>query len=351
MHIRSLRIDAFRNLSSVSIEPDSRFNWLYGPNGAGKTSVLEALHVLGRGRSFRTTRMSVLTRDGEDRFRIVAQTLEPEHRLGLERCGPEWTGRIDRQPCRRMSEFAQAMPLVLVDPENHLLVEGGPALRRSYLDWGLFHVEPAYLADWQRYRRLLRQRNAALRNRADPAVIDALEAPMASAACCVEAHRERYVSNLQAQVADLALELAFELPALDLVYQPSAAAAEDYQRLWSEHRSRDLEQGFTREGPHRGELGIRSAGRRAAPRFSRGQMKLAALLLKLAQMRLAGDRGRQPILLLDDPVSELDGNHLNRLMHWIEAQTHQTWITAVEPPRSLPARRFHVEQGKIRSVV
>jgi len=351
MRIRSLRIDSFRNLASVSLDAGERINWLHGLNGAGKTSVLEAIHVLGRGRSFRTTRMSVLTRDGEDRFRIVAETDDPEHRLGLERTGTEWTGRIDRQPCRKMSEFAQALPLVLIDPENHLLVEGGPALRRSYLDWGLFHVEPSYLADWQRYRRLLRQRNAALRDRADSAVMAALEAPMASAAACVERHREDYILRLRAHVEELESQLEFQLPALELAYQPSAVKAEDYLNLWSEHRVRDLEQGFTREGPHRGELAIRSNARRAAPRFSRGQMKLAALVLKLAQMRLAGDVGRQPILLLDDPVSELDAHHLERLMSWIATQTHQTWITAVEPPATLPARRFHVEQGKIRSVV
>jgi DNA replication and repair protein RecF len=351
MRVATLRIEAFRNLGSVCIDADQRTNWLYGSNGAGKTSVLEALHVLGRGRSFRTTRMSVLAQDGEHRFRIFAETMEPQHRLGLERAGSEWTGRIDRQPCRRMSEFAQALPLVLVDPENHLLVEGSPALRRSYLDWGLFHVEPSYLSEWQRYRRLLRQRNAALRDRSDSAVMSAIEVPMASAAACVEARRACYVARLQAQLAELESQLQFELATLDLGYQPSAEAVEEYVRLWSEHRTRDREQGFTREGPHRGELAIRVSGRRAALRFSRGQMKLAGLLMKLAQMRLASEVDRQPILLLDDPVSELDADHLDRLMSWIATRTQQTWITAVEPPKSLPARRFHVEQGKIRAVV
>jgi len=250
-----------------------------------------------------------------------------------------------------MSEFALALPLVLVDPENHLLVEGGPALRRSFLDWGMFHVEPSYLADWQRYRRLLRQRNAAVRDRADPALLAALESPMAESAARVESHRLRYVERLQHHLAELESQLAFELPVLELAYRASAFEAEEYSRLWFEHRARDLEQGFTREGPHRGDLAIRADHRRAAPRLSRGQMKLSALLLKLAQMRLASDGASDPVLLLDDPVSELDAQHLERLLTWITDQRHQSWITAVERPQSLEARMFHVEQGKIRAMV
>lgn len=351
MRLESLQIRSFRNLAAVELRPGPGVNWLYGVNGAGKTSVLEAIHVLGRGRSFRTGNLAALLRDGDPGFRVVAETAEPSHRLGLERTGSDWTGRIDRQPCRRMSEFAQAMPLVLVDPENHLLVEGGPSHRRSFIDWGLFHVEHSYLADWQGYRRLLGQRNAALRRADDDAVLDALERPMAEVAGAVEGARARYVERLQRHVAALEAELRFEIPALSLGYRPGAVDSGGYAEAWEANRRRDREHGFTREGPHRAELTIRSGERRAAPRLSRGQMKLAALVLKLAQMRLGGEQSVPPLLLLDDPVSELDAHHLERLIAWINTQHHQSWITAVEPPECCDARLFHVEQGKIRSVV
>lgn len=351
MRLELLQIQSFRNLATVELRPGPGVNWLYGVNGAGKTSVLEAIHVLGRGRSFRTGNLLALLRDGDSGFRVIAETTEPAHRLGLERNRSEWTGRIDRQPCRRMSEFAQAMPLVLVDPENHLLVEGGPAHRRSFIDWGLFHVEHSYLSDWQGYRRLLGQRNAALRRADADAVLDALERPMAEAAGAVEHARARYVERLQAHVSALEEELQFEIPALSLGYRPNAGDADGYAEAWRARRIRDREHGFTREGPHRAELAVRSGERRAAPRLSRGQMKLAALILKLAQMRLAGERAAAPLLLLDDPVSELDSRHLERLMVWISAQAHQSWITAVEPANDSEARLFHVEQGKIQPVV
>jgi len=349
--LTSLNIENFRNLGSASLEPAPGLNWLFGQNGAGKTSVLEAIHVLARGRSFRANSISPLIRDGARELRIIARTANPDARAGVERSASDWTGRINRQPTTRMSEFARLLPLVLVDPENHALVEGSPAVRRSFLDWGLFHVEQSYLADWKRYSRLLRQRNAALRTQAEPALLQALEQPMASAAAAVEALRSQYVSALQAGLEALESELEFHVDAIRLAYRPSAQTAEEYADKWRQTRDRDLEQGFTRDGPHRGDLSIRAGDRMAAPRLSRGQMKLVALMLKLGQMGLARRADCEPVLLLDDPVSELDAYHLERLLGWLRQQPNQAWITAVESVDDPGAGLFHVEQGQIHAVL
>lgn len=331
--------------------PSPGLNWLCGENGAGKTSVLEAIHVLGRGRSFRANSVGALIRDGSAALRIVAQTEAPDAHLGVERSASRWIGRINRQPCGRMSEFARRLPLVLVDPENHALLEGSPAVRRSFLDWGLFHVEQSYLSGWKRYNRLLRQRNSALRTQAGAQTLEALEGPMAEAAEVVEMLRDRYVKALQGQLADLEKALLFHVEHIGLAYRPSAVDADGYREKWRETRSRDLEQGFTRHGPHRGELVIRAGDRPAAPRLSRGQIKLVALMLKLAQMGLARSADCEPVLLLDDPVSELDGYHLDSLMSWLKRQPNQAWITAVEKPVIAGATLFHVEQGKIQAML
>ncbi|MFO7764141.1 MAG: DNA replication/repair protein RecF [Wenzhouxiangellaceae bacterium] len=351
MLLTSLQIENFRNLESVSLEPAPGLNWLCGENGAGKTSVLEAIHVLGRGRSFRAKGMGPLIRDGSPELRIVAQVEEPEGRLGVERSASGWRGRINRQACVRMSEFARMLPLVLVDPENHELVEGSPAVRRSFLDWGLFHVEHTYLTDWKRYNRLLRQRNAALRSRAGDEMLDALESPMALAAAAVEMLRAQYVRALQQELSQLQTELMFHVEHISVNYRPSASGVDAYRAKWRDTRARDLEQGFTRDGPQRGELLIRAGNRAAAPRLSRGQMKLVALMLKLAQMGLARSADCEPVLLLDDPVSELDRYHLDALLSWLARQPNQAWITAVEKPAETRAAVFHVERGKIHAVV
>lgn len=351
MLLTALRIENFRNLDSVSLDPAPGLNWLFGENGAGKTSVLEAIHVLARGRSFRANSISPLIRDGSRELRVVARTTDPDARAGVERGASEWNGRINRQPTTKMSEFARLLPLVLVDPENHALVEGAPAIRRSFLDWGLFHVEQSYLADWRRYSRLLRQRNAALRAHAAPALLEALERPMAEVAAAVETLRESYASSLQNALVALESDLEFHVDRIGLTYRPSARTADEYVEKWRATRERDLEQGFTRDGPQRGELAIRSGDRMAAPRLSRGQMKLVALMLKLGQMRLAHSAKCEPVLLLDDPVSELDGYHLARLLGWLRVQSNQAWITAVDRIDDSDAGLFHVEQGQIHAVL
>src|SRR6056297_760110 len=105
--LTSLHIENFRNLDSATLEPVPGLNWLFGEKGAGKTSVLEAIHVLARGRSFRANSISSLIRDGARELRVVACTANPETRAGVERSTSDWTGRINRQPTRKMSEFAR----------------------------------------------------------------------------------------------------------------------------------------------------------------------------------------------------------------------------------------------------
>jgi len=350
LRIDSLNIGNFRNIEQACVESGRGINWLFGSNGAGKTSVLEAISVLARGRSFRSGSIAGLIRDEAESLRVRAHTHDPEHQVAVERRPGDWIGRIDRTPCQRMSEFARALPLVLIEPETHQLVEGPPALRRSFLDWGLFHVEQRYLDDWKRYSRLLRQRNAALRGGAMEGVLDSLESAMAAAAVSLDRYRHAYTANLAMSLAEVERELEFRLPRLALRYAGGAEDENGWLALWRENRARDREAGFTRDGPHRSDLKLRMNQRAVAPRLSRGQMKLAAVLLKLAQLAL-GRGATSPVLLLDDPVSELDADHLERLLAWLEGQPIQVWLTAVEAPPSRPDALFHVEQGKIERMV
>jgi len=346
--IENLSVQRLRNVNAT-VEAHCGINWLYGENGAGKTSVLEAIYVLARGRSFRASNLRAVIGDGSDEFLVTCATRSPETRLAVQRGRECWVGRIDRQSSNRVSEFARRLPLVLIDPETHQLVEGAPSRRRTFLDWALFHVEPSYLEVWKRYHRLLKQRNAALRGQAADSVLDAIESPMADSAIRLDELRQAYVTRLQQALAVIGEEVAFRLSPLGLVYRPEPAPKASLVALWREQRNRDREVAHTRSGPHRGDLVIRIGERLAAPRLSRGQMKLAALQLKLAELRLLAPVA--PMLLLDDPVSELDAEHLGELLGWIEQQPFQSWITAVRPPNLGSAARFHVEQGKIRRMV
>ncbi|MDT8437851.1 MAG: DNA replication/repair protein RecF [Wenzhouxiangellaceae bacterium] len=353
MRLETLHLTDLRNIAQAELAVGAGMNWFYGANGAGKTSVLEAIHLLARGYSFRTRQAARLIRDGSSALRVLATTAEPGHRLGVERDREGWRGRIDGRDGKRVSEFASCLPLVLVEPENHQLIEGPPALRRSFLDWGLFHVEHDYLSVWRTYARALRQRNAGLRDGADTATLQAIEQIMAPAAARVDALRAGLVKTLQQRITALAASLGFALEPVRLEYA-GADEPERHLEVWQDARAGDREQGHTRHGPQRAHLSVRSGDRAAAHRLSRGQMKLAALLLRLALLGEMHDRGIGAMLLLDDPVSELDGDHLSRLLAWLADWRGQVWVTAVDQPdveKSADLQLFHVEQGKIRPVV
>ncbi|TVS11485.1 MAG: DNA replication/repair protein RecF [Wenzhouxiangella sp.] len=352
MTLDRLSIQGVRNLEPVELCPGAGLNWLSGPNGAGKTSVLEALYVLARGRSFRTHRLSSVIQHGVQSLRVVARRLDDQRRLGMERSADSWRGRIDGRDCQRLSEFAAALPLVLMEPDSHRLIDGGPDHRRQFLDWQLFHVEPSYLDTWRRYARFLRQRNAALKAGAPDRVLEALEGPMIRAGDQLNHWREGQVAAVAESVTRLGAELGLRLPGvIELNYRRGHPPDQGLAESLEEFRQRDRELGYTRRGPHRADLLLSSGGRSAAQELSRGQQKLLALLLLLAKLELVAEQGeRRPILLLDDPVSELDDAHLDQLLAWLSAQAVQVWVTATsECP--VQATMFHVERGQIRSVV
>ncbi|MFW5815414.1 MAG: DNA replication/repair protein RecF [Wenzhouxiangella sp.] len=351
MSLERLHIEGVRNLSPAEIRPGAGLNWFFGPNGAGKTSVLEAVFMLARGRSFRSHRIASVIQHGQGRLRVVAQRSEDRVTLGMERSADAWRGRIGGRESLRLSEFAANLPLVLMQPDSHRLVDGGPEHRRQYLDWQLFHVEPGYLATWQRYARYLRQRNAALKSGASDAVLLALEQPMAEAGERVNAFRSGRVETTRRLIEELASTLGIHLPGeIALRYRSGYPSEDGLATALLDSRSRDRDQGFTRQGPHRGELVIQCAGQAAAQELSRGQQKLLALLLQLAQLGALAGGGVRPLVLLDDPISELDDRHFGLVLDWLEAQPVQSWVTATVPcPRT--AQVFHVEQGAIERML
>jgi len=346
-----LSIRGLRNLEATELRPASGINWLHGPNGAGKTSVLEAIYLLARGRSFRSSTMSGVIQHGSKTLSVVARRGDG-CTLGVERQAKSWRGRLDGRDCQRVSEFAARLPLVLIEPDSHRLVDGGPDQRRQYLDWLLFHVEHSYLKTWQRYARVLRQRNAALKAGADDRVLDALEPEYVRAGEAINRLRVEQADQVGGLATGLVEELGFALPGeLSFRYRPGHPVDSSLGEAVTGQRPRERERGFSRCGPHRAELVLTCGGYPASTEMSRGQQKLLAVVLQLAGLDLlARHASWPPMLLLDDPVSELDQRHLGQLLGWLEAGDVQSWVTATTPGRAGMAM-FHVEQGRVRPML
>jgi DNA replication and repair protein RecF len=357
MTLRWVQVTDFRCLHRADLDFDPDFTLISGPNASGKTSLLEALYVLGRGRSFRTRRLEPLIRAGTDRMMVVGEAELPERRvtLGVEGSVDGLRARVGGERVASLAELAWVLPVQIIDPEIHRLIEEGPNRRRRFLDWGVFHVEHSFVEHWQRYQQALRQRNAALKARLGRPAVAVWDVELVRYGELITEARRRYVE----QLAPVAAAVAAHLLDLELVlsYRAGWAAGADLRTALEASFSKDLDLGATQVGPHRADLSIRLQGVSVRDRVSRGQQKLLAAVLLLSQIKLFPEDSRvRPTLLLDDPAAELDGVHLQALLDEVRAQPLQLVVTTLQATAAeravfgAPGRRFEIAEGVVRAV-
>lgn len=361
MPIRVLTLQSFRNIESAELAFSPQINLFTGANAAGKTSLLEAVHCLTRTRSFRTSRTSRMVRRGDDGFRLVADV-----RLDSGVSMPVGVGyhdarfeiRINREPVRRLSDLAALFPMQVMAGNIHQLIEEGPRFRRRFLDWGLFHVEPSYAEAWRRYHRILKQRNAALRQRVASAQLRTWDDELVISALQINELRCVYLEKLEARLTPLVSGLLQTRNALRLIYQPGTVAGKSLEESLHHQQTRDRETGMTHSGPHRADIRFEYDGRDLIPSLSRGRQKLLVIALQLAQARMMPDRGQASrLILLDDLGAELDASNQQRVFEELAATDAQVFMTSIDPDPwrgRIAADRlamFHVEHGKVDRMV
>ncbi|MGB6310542.1 MAG: DNA replication/repair protein RecF [Steroidobacteraceae bacterium] len=352
MSLSRLQVTDFRCLQSAALDLHPRFTLISGANASGKTSLLEAVYMLGRGRSFRSRRLEHLIRRGSERFVVFGEVeaLGRQIALGVEGSAAGVRARLGGAKVSSLAELAPLLPVQIIDPEVHRLIEEGPSRRRRFLDWGVFHVEPRFVEDWQRFQQALKQRNAALKSRQPRQVTAAWDGDFVRYGESLSAARSRYVEALAEHAASITRQLLGM--DLGLSYRPGwprdRGLAEALQQSWIH----DQELGATQVGPHRAELSFRLNEVSVKDRISRGQQKLLAGALLLAQVRMfPTDSPVRPSLLLDDPAAELDNERLAGLMAEVASQSVQLIVTALHPEFSAlgePGMRYVVVDGAVQ---
>ena len=338
MTVAVLDITDFRNLRQARLELNDGLNLIAGPNASGKTSILEALYYLGRTRSFRSRQLKPLIHHQATAFRLLAWVHSGGRRIpiGIQRSAQAVTIRVDGQPARSLAELAAHLPVLLLNPDSHRLLDDGPQLRRRFLDWGLFHNEATFWPLWQRFNVALRQRNSALRHsalgrRGDERGVSAWDIELANAGEQLNSLRQTFCTELLTELQPLAQSI-LGMGKLSL----------EYRRGWTQDLTLldvlrrdfvlDRQQGHTRHGPQRADFMLRVDGRAVSESVSRGQQKLLVSALVLAQARLFHQRqGRRCTLLIDDLPAELDSQSRLRIMQSLAEQPVQLLITAIEP--------------------
>jgi DNA replication and repair protein RecF len=410
LSLLDLTVDDLRCIEHAELHLHPGHNLIWGGNGSGKTSLLESIFLLGRGRSFRTRNSERLIRHGRDRLVVFGRTgsVAPDEfggggsvrggagiegvaedntappnspytpasgdtgidaatarsvfspspsapgqgqALGVQVSRTDGTiARISGTTARSLTELTQAFPVQIIDPGVHKLVEEGAHRRRRWMDWAVFHVEHQFGDWWLRYTRILKQRNAALRTQ--PAQVTAWDTELARVGELIAESRRRFVENLLPFWRESVLALSgLEL---ELHYFKGWAQDVSLAEALLASKSRDESKRLTHPGPHRADVIIRMSGRPAREVLSRGQQKLVAVAMTLAQLNLLQQATETtPTLLLDDPAAELDGEHLRRFIEQVMRLRSQLVLTSLHAESRLfgtPNRVFHVEQGRVQPV-
>lgn len=359
MGLCELTVRNFRIIESAVLTPSSVLNLISGENGSGKTSLLEAVHFLSQARSFRSRHFDDVLRRGQQSLRVTGkQTLREggTSPLGIEKSTAQTRARLNGNPVARIADLAAALPVLVLHPESHELVAGGPGARRAFLDWGVFHSHAAFFDIWQRYQRALQQRNKALKSRMGERQVRAWDAPLVEAADAIDEARLAYMARLNTQMLRLAPAL-MGTRQLELRYQRGWSGEFAYAHLLDQGYDKDQQYGYTRLGPHRADIDIRVDSQAAHKTASRGQQKIVVALLKMAQAASFNEQHDQCcVFLIDDLPSELDVHHRQAFLEALSQLNTQNFITAIsqndlELTGWSERKMFHVEHGEIKELV
>ena len=358
MILTQLEIGQFRNIEQAQLSPCSGFNLLTGHNGAGKSAVLEAIHCLSSGHSFRTRKVKELIRHDQESFILTSQMTDnagqKSHRTGLQRNRDGTTSlRLDYEPLASMSSITQMMPVKALTPDSHGLIQDGPSGRRQFIDWGTFHVEQSFFGVWKHFRRALAQRNQALKDNANDSEIDTWDEQLIDSGSELTDMRKRYIASLGSllQIQLNEMETAFHVK-----HQFKQGWTEDMNLTDALARSRSNCRRFrtTTVGPHRADLHIDVSGHAAKQVLSRGQQKTLIYAMHMAQLSLLHtSTENRAIVLCDDLTAELDNQQSVKILTQLQKQGSQVFLTSTEP-FELPSAeivQFSVTGGDVQKSV
>ncbi len=328
MSIVDLNIHHLRNISSARLNLHPRCNLFSGSNGSGKTSILEAIYLLSTGHSFRTREISPLVSHGESSLTVFART-STDDSVSIQKSllGPTQV-KLNRQACFSSSELARFLPCQVFYQDIFQIIDAGPAVRRTLLDWGLFHVEQTYHPIWKDYRLVLKQRNALLRQKASYQSFIPWDNQLVSLASALDALRLKYFSRWNDIFQQILAQLT-DVPCTIEYYKgwDKKQTGKSLAEILVEQFDADLHRQYTHSGAHQADISFDLSSRKAKLLLSRGQQKIVLIALKLAQTSLVPT---ECLYLFDDVAAELDSHHLSRFVTCLSNVNGQFFITAMD---------------------
>ena len=357
MYISSVELKNYRNYEYASIPFKNGINILFGDNAQGKTNILESLYVCATTKSHRKSRDKELIQFGSDEahIRMMVNKKDVDHRIDMHLKKQKGKGAaIDGIMVKKSSELLGMVHMILFSPEDLSIIKNGPGERRRFIDLELCQLNKLYMKYLSQYNKVLNQRNGLLKqisfSKDLAETLDIWDIQMVKYGVEIIKIRENFVQNINEIISEIHEKLTGGKEHLILEYEPSIRA-EDYEESLFSRRKKDLRNMATGAGPHRDDISFIVNGIDIRKYGSQGQQRTAALSLKLAEIKLVEKMIQdQPILLLDDVLSELDRNRKNYLMESISGI--QTIITCTGLDEFVQGRLsidqvYEIKNGKI----
>jgi DNA replication and repair protein RecF len=358
MHITRLNIERVRNLKTVALHELQPFNVFYGQNGSGKTSILEAIHLLATGRSFRThIPKNYIQNETADAIVFAQSATE---KIGMQKMlSGEQLIKVNGDLIATQGQLAKILPLQHIDPQSTDIIDYGAKPRRQLVDWLMFHVEPEFYHAWQYYSRALKQRNSLLKSRRNIQIseLESWNKMLAEYGEILHSQRSGIVEQWKVYFEQ---DLKNLLPNLEiqLEYSPGFHTELGLLNDLTVHHQKDVDRRYTEYGPHRADLRLKTKLGDADVVLSRGQKKLLIMALKLSQIAMLHACNKETVVLLDDLTAELDLIAQRRLVERLSQLGSQVFMTTLEQESvkkhlhdlSICYQLFNVEHGQVHLV-
>lgn len=346
MYLKKIKIQNFRNYENQEIELEKNINIFYGDNAQGKTNILEAIFLSTFGRSFRTNKEKEMIKKGEEfaNIEIDYQRKDRDGKIKINISDKKYV-HVNNIKLKKLSELLGNINLVIFTPDDINILKEGPSTRRKFLDMMIGQLRTSYIHNLNNYLKILEQRNNYLKGQnINLEMLDIWDEKLAEYGEKVYNYRNEYIEKIKEKIKDIHAEITNEQ--IDIEYISDCKDKEAFLRKLKSNRKIDSIKGYTSAGVHRDDFKLYINGEEVNVFGSQGQNRTAILSLKLSELKVIYDEvGENPILLLDDFMSELDEKRISKFLNNIE--NIQVLITCTKNIKINNSNSYKIINGKV----